>query len=285
MSAKLLKGRALARRWHADLGARTAQRRVHTGQGPRIAAVLIGDDRDARGYARAQSRACRRAGVEYELHELPDSTDRDQAVAALKALNADPAVSGIILLTPVPAHLEDAHLNWYIDPNKDIDGAHPTNLGRLAANAGTFFVPATPAAGLALLDDLEPELAGRNAVVIGRSNIVGKPLALSLLHRHCTVTLAHSRTRNLNLLAAQADILCVAVGQPHMITSEFVQPGAIVLDFGTTYLESGVVGDCEPESVCQTAGWFTPVPGGIGPLTNAMLIANAIRAFDLMHSI
>ena len=283
MTAQWLEGKDLARRLRARIKQDVSQLAAAAGQPPRICAVLIGQDEGAQGYARAQKRTCHRVGMEYELCQLSAESTADQVIQILADLNADPAVTGLILLTPLPPHLADAHLNWHLDPRKDIDGSHPTNLGRLTANAGTFFVPATPAAGLALLADLGVDLTGQQAVVIGRSDIVGKPLALSLLHRHCTVTLAHSRTRNLAQLAAGADILCVATGQPRMISSDYVKPGAVVLDFGTTYEARGVTGDCDADSVSQVAGWLTPVPGGIGPLTNTMLMQNTLTAWRQAH--
>ena len=279
MSAQLLQGKRLAQRLRAELAEAVAQNHARTGRRPCIACVVIGNDADALGYARTQKRACQRVGIDYVLRNLPRDIRPAAAAAQLDALRQDASVSGLILLTPLPEHLRDARLNWHIAPDKDIDGVHPNNLGRLAANGMPFFTPATPAAGLALLQETGLELEGKRAVIIGRSDTVGKPLAFHLLHRHCTVTLAHSRTRNLPAIAAQADLLCVAVGRPQMVTGAFVKPGAAVLDFGTTYLESGVTGDCHPESVIPKAGWFTPVPGGIGPLTNAMLMRNAWRAY------
>ncbi len=279
MTAERLEGKAQARRLRIQIAQNVRDLAASVDQVPRIVAVLIGQDEGALGYARAQKRTCARVGIEYELCQLAaDSTDQ-QVIQGLRALNADPKVTGLILLTPLPPHLANAQLHWHLDPHKDIDGSHPTNLGRLAANAPPFFMPATPAAGMALLADLDLDLTGCHAVVIGRSDIVGKPLALSLLHQHCTVTLAHSRTRDLAQVAASADLLCVAIGQPRMITSDYVKPEAVVLDFGTTYTEEGVVGDCDAESVAQVAGWLTPVPGGIGPLTNIMLIQNTLTAW------
>ncbi len=281
MTARWLEGKELARRLRTGIKREVQALAGHT---LRICAVLVGQDEGAEGYARAQKRTCSRVGIDYELCQLPAASPAEQVIQVLQALNADPAVTGIILLTPLPPHLAAANLNWHLDPLKDIDGSHPANLGRLAANAGTFFCPATPAAGMALLGDLGIDLTGKQAVVIGRSDIVGKPLALSLLHEHCTVTLAHSRTRALAQTAAQADILCVATGQPRMITSDHVKPGAVVLDFGTTYEAGGVTGDCDAASVSLVAGWLTPVPGGIGPLTNTMLMQNTLTAWRIAHA-
>ncbi len=281
MTAQWLEGKDLARRIRAKIKQEIIELKGETGQVPKIAAVLIGQDEGALGYARAQKRACGRVGIDYELCQLAEDSTPEVASRFIHDLNEDTSTTGLILLTPLPPHLTDSNLNWQLDPLKDIDGSHPSNLGRLAANAEPFFAPATPAAGLALLADLGIDLQGKHAVVIGRSNVVGKPLALSLLHKHCTVTLAHSRTRTLSQVSSTADILCVAAGQPRMVNANFIRQGAVVLDFGTTYFEGNVIGDCDTESARQVAAWLTPVPGGIGPLTNAMLMQNTLTAWRL----
>ncbi len=278
MSAVPLRGHLLARSLYGEIKAAVARIEVEGGWLPHIAVVRIGDNRDTQGYARTLQKAARQAGFGFKPVQLPATSSADAAIAQLKALNAEETVAGILLLTPLPPPLQTARLHWYLDPDKDIDGAHPENLGRLMSDSQEALVPATPAAGMALLDQTGLELKGKEAVVIGRSLTVGKPLGLLLLQHHCTVSMAHSRTTRLADVASKADVLCVAVGQPHLVTGKFVKPGAIVLDFGTTYLEAGVTGDCEPESVSAQAAAFTPVPGGIGPLTNAMLMRNALQA-------
>lgn len=279
MSALQLRGRKLAGALYNQTK-NDLQQTVGPGESPPcIAVVQIGHDQNATGYARALQKASGRAGFGFRSVNLPRSTSLDGACSNLNDLNSDPAVAGILLLTPVPDHLQSENLHWRIDPGKDIDGTHPVNLGRLLSDAREVLIPATAAAGMALLDQTELNLAGKVAVVIGRSNTVGKPLALLLLQRHCTVTLAHSRTKELAQVASKADILCVAVGRPRMVTGDFVKRGATVMDFGTTYSEKGVLGDCEPVSVITNAAAFTPVPGGIGPLTNAMLMCNALKAY------
>lgn len=283
MGAQRLEGKALAARLRREIKETVAGWSQTCGKRPGIAALLIGEDESALGYARTQARTCRRVGIQYELAQLPETSSAEAVKSRILELNGNPDVSGIIALTPIPPHLETLHLHHFLDPAKDIDGVHPANLGQLTADEGAYFTPATPAAGMLLLDELPLDLTGKHAVVVGRSSIVGKPLALSLLHRHCTVTIAHSRTRALAELTATADILCVAVGRPHMVNGDYVKSGAVVLDFGTTYLETGVTGDCEPESVAEVAGWLTPVPGGIGPLTNALLMQNACRSFAREH--
>lgn len=278
MSAVQLRGRKLAGSVYNEIKADIGQFVVERSQPPCIAAVRIGDNKDAQGYARALQKAARRAGFGFRPVHLPTASSADVATAKLHELNADETVAGILLLTPLPARLQMAHLHWHIDPDKDIDGAHPENLGRLMSDAPEALIPATPAAGMALLEHTALDLKGKEAVVIGRSITVGKPLGLLLLQRHCTVSIAHSRTARLADVASKADVLCVAAGHPHLVTGEFVKPGATVLDFGTTYLEEGITGDCEPDSVSAKAAAFTPVPGGIGPLTNAILMRNALQA-------
>ncbi len=280
MSAVQLRGRKLAGSIYDEIKAGLDRMGVDGGRCPCIAVVRIGDNKDAQGYARALQKAARRAGFGFRPVHLPATASVTVATAQIHALNADATVVGILLLTPLPAHLQPARLHWHIDPDKDIDGTHPENLGRLLSDAPEALVPATPAAGMALLDQAALALQGKEAVIIGRSITVGKPLGLLLLQRHCTVSIAHSRTACLAEVASKADLLCVAVGRPHLVTGEFVKPGATILDFGTTYRADGIIGDCEPESVAAQAAAFTPVPGGIGPLTNAMLMRNALQALQ-----
>lgn len=278
MTAKLLKGRRLARRLRSRIASDVRDLREHTGQTTTIAAVLAGDDQSALNYARAQRKACDSTGIGYRLVRLPGDCRAAEAVAAIDRLNRAADITGIILLTPVPAHLPQTMLQWRIAPHKDLEGVSPGNMGLLMADTGEFFTPPTPAAAMALLDSLAINLSGRLAVVVGHSAIVGKPLAMRLLNRRCTVTIAHKHTTDLASLTAGADILCVAVGKPGLITGNYVKKGAMVLDIGTTYVGNAVLGDCDPASVGSKAGWLTPVPGGVGPLTTVMLMRNACRA-------
>jgi methylenetetrahydrofolate dehydrogenase (NADP+)/methenyltetrahydrofolate cyclohydrolase len=193
-------------------------------------------------------------------------------------LNQDAAVHGIMILEPVPAQIDHGALVLALNPTKDVDGVHPLNAGRLAQQRPPFFVPATPAGGIQLLEQAGVEFKGKQAVMVGRSDIVGKPMALLLLHRHCTVTLAHSRTVDLPAVCRTADILCVGIGRPEFVRGDWVKPGAVVVDFGTTYTADGLKGDCHQESVAAVAGMLTPVPGGAGPMTNVMLMSNLLQA-------
>ena len=279
MSAQLLDGKGLAKRIKAELKETIAQLQEQHQVAPTLAVMRVGDDPAAAGYARAIKRNCEGVGVAFHPEVLPQEATQEQVMAVLEELNASPKVHGIMVLEPVPDHIDLDALILALNPAKDVDGVHPLNAGRLMQQRPPYFVPATPAGGIRLLEEAGVAFKGKRAVVIGRSDIVGKPMALLLLHRHCTVTIAHSRTVDLPAVAREADILCVAVGRPEMVTGDWVKPGAIVVDFGTTYTEEGLKGDCEQESVAAVAGMMTPVPGGTGPMTNAMLMANVLEAY------
>ena len=278
MSAKLLNGRQLAKQLQTELNQRFSELSDETGALPTLAALQVGGDTAAEGYLRSIRRACQGVGAALRPVEMKEDSSQREVEEALEALNNDESVHGIMVLEPLPDHIDDSVLIDFLDPAKDVDGVHPENAGRLAAQRQPYFVPATPAGGILLLEEAGVDFKGKNAVVIGRSDIVGKPMALLLLHRHCTVTIAHSRTVDLPAVARNADILCVAVGQPEMVTGEWIKPGAVVVDFGTTYTDEGLKGDCEGASVEAVAGMLTPVPGGTGPITNVMLMQNLFDA-------
>ncbi|MBX2998358.1 MAG: bifunctional 5,10-methylenetetrahydrofolate dehydrogenase/5,10-methenyltetrahydrofolate cyclohydrolase [Caldilineaceae bacterium] len=279
MSAHLLDGKKLSQSMRTTLketfAALIAQHGVH----PTLAVLQVGDDPAAAGYARAIERTCTGVGVCFSAQILSGESDQGTVNSLLDQLNGDSGVHGIMILEPLPAQIDGNLLVDQLNPAKDVDGVHPQNAGRLSAQRPPYFVPATPAGAICLLEEAGVEFKGKRAVVIGRSDIVGKPMALLLLHRHCTVTIAHSRTQDLPAVAREADILCAAVGRPEMVTGEWVKPGAIVVDFGTTYTDAGLKGDCEQESVAAVAGMMTPVPGGTGPMTNVMLMQNLLEAY------
>ena len=279
MTAQLLRGRQRAKQLQAELSESFSELAAATGTQPAMAALQVGSDEAAAGYLRAIHRACQGVGVTLRPVELNEQSDQKEAQAALIELNNDNAVHGIMVLEPLPDSIDDTKLIDLLSPAKDVDGVHPLNAGRLAAQRQPHFVPATPAGAMMLLEEANVEFQGKTAVVIGRSDIVGKPMALQLLHRHCTVTIAHSRTENLHAIARQADILCVAVGRPEMVTGEWIKPGAVVVDFGTNYIDGSLKGDCEQSSVEAVAGMLTPVPGGTGPMTNVMLMRNVLSAY------
>lgn len=281
MSAILLQGADLARDLKAQVRRDAAHFERETGSFPQLAVMRVGDDASAAGYARAIAKNCASVNIEYVEVALPEDADQDDVEIALEELNGDPAVHGIMILEPVPAQIDHGALVDQIDPDKDVDGVHPLNAGKLAQQRDPYFAPATPAAAIAMLDAAGIEYKGKVAVVVGRSDIVGKPMALLLLHRHCTVTIAHSRTVDLPGLCRSADILCVGIGRPEMVQSDWIKPGAIVVDFGTTYTDAGLKGDVEQTGAAEVAGMLTPVPGGIGPMTNAVLMANVVKAAEI----
>lgn len=278
MTAQILDGKALAKTIKAGVKEAITQLQAQHGLTPTLAVLQVGDDAAATGYARAIERNCTSVGVTFSPQTLPAESSQQQVTAVLAELNSNPQVHGIMVLTPLPDQIDQGMLLDQLDPAKDVDGVHPQNAGRLMAQRPPYFVPATPAGGIRLLEEAEVAFKGKRAVIIGRSDIVGKPMALLLLHRHCTVTIAHSRTVDLTALGREADILCVAVGRPQMVTGDWVKPGAIVVDFGTNYTGDGLQGDCDQESVAAVAGMMSPVPGGTGPMTNAMLMQNVLTA-------
>jgi methylenetetrahydrofolate dehydrogenase (NADP+)/methenyltetrahydrofolate cyclohydrolase len=282
MSAQMLDGKALAKRLREELKEKFAAFTAEHSYAPTVAIFRIGADEASAGYARAIEKTCQGVGAGSRMIELPSSATQAAVEATLETLNADPAVHGIMILEPVPDQIDHAALIDRMDPRKDVDGVHPLNAGRLLANRPPFFVPATPAGGLRLLEEAGVSFKGKHAVIVGRSDIVGKPMALLLLHRHCTVTITHSRTVDLPGVCRSADILCLAIGRAEMVKADWVKPGAIVVDFGTTYTDDGLKGDCDQAGVAEVAGLLTPVPGGTGPVTNVMLMENLLNAAELL---
>lgn len=284
MSAQLLDGRTLAKELRETLKMDYSAFKARASVAPTLAVLHIGDDDASAGYARALAKSCEGVGALFQSVELPSSVHQQEVEEVLEELNAAPEVHGIMILEPLPDHIDHNRLIDLMHPVKDVDGVHPLNAGRLAANRPPFYVPATPAGGIRLLEHAGVEFKGKEAVVVGRSDIVGKPMALLLLHRHCTVTIAHSRTQDLPGVCRKADILCLAVGRPEMVKANWVKPGAIVVDFGTTYTDDGLKGDCDQAGVAEVAGMLTPVPGGTGPMTNVLLMENLLRAAERVVS-
>ena len=261
----------------ADLKQRVAAL-VQRGVRPGLAVILAGDDPASRVYVRNKTLAAEQAGVASSLIELPGAVTEAQLMARISALNADPSVHSILVQLPLPKHIDGARVLEAIDPAKDVDGFHEANLGALVAGRPGV-VPCTPAGVMRLIEHARVPLAGRRAVVIGRSNIVGKPLALLLLQKDATVTICHSKSGNLADLTKHADILVGAVGRAKLVTADMVKPGACVIDVGINRLPDGkLAGDVDFASVKEVAGWITPVPGGVGPMTVAMLLENCVNA-------
>ncbi|MCA3508107.1 MAG: bifunctional methylenetetrahydrofolate dehydrogenase/methenyltetrahydrofolate cyclohydrolase FolD [Rhodobacter sp.] len=281
MTATVIDGKAFAARVRAQVAAHVARLRDEHGLVPGLAVVLVGEDPASQVYVRNKGTQTTEAGMQSFEHKLPADTSEADLLALIAALNADPAVHGILVQLPLPKHLDSDLVINSIDPAKDVDGFHISNVGLLGTGQKAM-VPCTPLGCLMLLRDHHGSLAGLNAVVVGRSNIVGKPMAQLLLGDSCTVTIAHSRTKDLGAVCRGADILVAAVGRAEMITGDMVRPGATVIDVGINRVErdgkTRLVGDVHYASAAAVAGAITPVPGGVGPMTIACLLANTLTA-------
>ena len=277
--AQLIDGKAIAAEITEEMRLR-AQALREKGIVPCLAVILAGNDPASEIYVRNKRRACKRAGIESRMIRLDQSVSREEILREIHALNQDPAVHAVLVQLPLPGHLDETEILSAVLPEKDADGFHPLNAGRLLTGEKGV-LPCTPAGCMELLRRTGVSLSGAEAVVIGRSNIVGKPMSLLLLRENCTVTLCHSRTKNLAEHVRRADVVICAVGRPGLVTGEMIKPGATVIDVGINRLADGrVVGDADFESVSAVAGALTPVPGGVGPMTIAMLMKNAILAAE-----
>jgi methylenetetrahydrofolate dehydrogenase (NADP+)/methenyltetrahydrofolate cyclohydrolase len=276
--SQILDGRAVAQEVRARVAAGVAALKAERGVTPGLAAILVGDDSASAVYVRNKDRACREAGLASATHRLAADTSEAVLLDLIGRLNEDPAVHGILVQLPLPPQIREARVLEAVAPEKDVDGFHPENVGLLTIGRPRV-APATPRGVLALLDAAGVDPAGRRAVVVGRSNIVGKPTALLLLHRHATVTICHSRTVDLPGVVGEADILVAALGRPQAIRGEWIKQGAAVIDVGTNRLPDGrLVGDVDFDGALARAAVVTPVPGGVGPMTIAMLLDNTLAA-------
>jgi methylenetetrahydrofolate dehydrogenase (NADP+)/methenyltetrahydrofolate cyclohydrolase len=273
----VLDGKAAAREIYERVAADVAARIAKGGTRPKLATVVVGDDPASAQYVRMKQANAKRVGIDSEDHRLPAATTTEELLQLVESLNRDDAVSGILIQQPAPRHIDMTRVIIALDPLKDVDGAHPFNAGMVALGFDGGIQPCTPAGIIVLLERAGVPFEGSNAVVVGRSNLVGKPTALLLLRRHATVTVCHSRTSDLASHARSADILVAAAGKANLITKEMVKPGAAVIDVGTNWVEGKQVGDLGP-GVAEVAGWLTPNPGGVGPMTRAMLIKNTFDA-------
>jgi methylenetetrahydrofolate dehydrogenase (NADP+) / methenyltetrahydrofolate cyclohydrolase len=272
MTAVKIDGRAVAEKVRAQVA-----KEVHAFDGSVcLATILVGDDPASHIYVGKKHDAASQAGIETRDHRFPEASSESEVLETLDELNADDAVDGILVQLPLPAHMDEARVIASIEPDKDVDGLHPLNSGRLFLGK-PLHVPATPSGVMVMLDEYGVELEGREAVVIGRSELAGKPMAMLLLARNATVTICHSRTVDLASHARRADVLVAAVGRPGLVTPDMVKPGAAVVDIGVTRTENGIVGDVD-KAVAEVAGYLTPVPGGVGPMTIAMLLRNTLTA-------
>lgn len=277
--ARIIDGKAIAAALREEIRLRVLRLKESTGRVPGLAAVLVGDNPASASYVRSKTKACLQAGIFSRQLAPAGATAQPDLLAIVRDLNGDPAIHGILVQLPLPSHIDERAVLEAVDPAKDVDGFTFSNIGRLVENQPRF-VPCTPAGILELLDREKIEIAGKRAVVVGRSEIVGKPVALLLLHRHATVTLCHSRTPDLAAETRRADILVAAAGRPRLITGEMVKPGAVVVDVGINRVEGKLVGDVDFDPVAAVASALTPVPGGVGPMTVAMLLKNTLQAFE-----
>jgi methylenetetrahydrofolate dehydrogenase (NADP+)/methenyltetrahydrofolate cyclohydrolase len=289
MTARIIDGKAIAARIRDEIAADVSQMVAEHGVQPGLAAVLVGDDPASSQYVRMKRRACEKAGIASFGHVMSAETSQEEMEKLIAELNADPKVHGILVQLPLPGHLDEEKILSMIDLRKDVDGFHPVNIGRLAMKGrDPLFIPATPYGVIVLLEEVGAKMEGANAVVLGRSNIVGMPAAMLLIHRNATVTVCHSRTVDLPGVCRQADILVAAVGRPEMVKADWVKPGAVVIDVGSNKVddpeaEKGYrwVGDVAFDEVLNVAGALTPSPGGVGPMTIAMLLKNTLRAAQI----
>ena len=289
MSAEIIDGKAEAARLRAGVAAEVAALTARHGLVPGLAAVLVGGDPASEIYVRSKGRLAREAGMYSEEHRLDAATPEAELLALIGRLNRDPRIHGILVQLPLPAHIDEARVVSAVAPEKDVDGFHVENVGRLASGREAV-VPCTPLGCLILLRGRLGSLAGLEAVVLGRSNIVGRPMAQLLLREDCTVTIAHSRTRDPAAVCARADVLVTAVGRPGLVTGAWVKPGATVIDVGINRVPGAegkpvVVGDVDFASVAEVAGALTPVPGGVGPMTIACLLGNTLAACCRMNGL
>ena len=278
MSAILIDGRMVAKKWK-DYAAQRTQRLIEKGVTPHLAVILVGENAASQVYVRNKENACIHAGIRSTIIRLPEVCTQEELENAVLSLNKDESVHGILVQLPLPKGLDEARVLALIDPDKDVDGFHAMNSGRLM-NGQPSFVPCTPLGVMKLLEAYRIPTRGKHAVIIGRSNIVGKPMAMLLLAADATVTICHSKTANLAEITRQADILVAAVGKPNFVTGDMIKQGAAVIDVGINRVDDGLVGDVHAEQAEKVASYLTPVPGGVGQMTIAMLLSNTLDAAE-----
>jgi methylenetetrahydrofolate dehydrogenase (NADP+)/methenyltetrahydrofolate cyclohydrolase len=278
VAARLIDGKALAQTIRERIAKESADLHARTGIRPGLAAILVGDDPASALYVRSKQKACDAAGIYVADHKLPASTTQADLLALIEKMNADPKIHGILVQLPLPKQIDSKVVLDAVSPAKDADGFHPYNVGRLV-EGNPLFTPCTPKGIVKMIESTGVAIEGKRAVVVGRSNIVGKPAALLLLHRHATVTICHSKTKDLPAVCREAEILVVAIGKAKFVTADMVREGAMVIDVGSNRLDDGTfVGDVDFGPVSQKAGWISPVPGGVGPMTIAMLLDNTLES-------
>lgn len=277
MAAQIIDGKAISSKMREQIKQQVADLRARTNKVPGLAVVLVGEDPASQVYVRNKERACQEVGIYSEVHRLPASTTQQHLLELVAQLNQRDEINGILVQLPLPEHIDEMAILRAILPDKDVDGFHAVNAGRLL-NGEKGFVPCTPKGIIALIKSTGIDIKGKDAVVVGRSNIVGKPVSVLLLNENATVTICHSKTADLKAHTLRADILVAAVGKPNLITADMIKPGAVVIDVGTTKVDGKLTGDVHFDSAKEIAGWITPVPGGVGPMTITMLLANTVEA-------
>ncbi|MDC0381172.1 bifunctional methylenetetrahydrofolate dehydrogenase/methenyltetrahydrofolate cyclohydrolase FolD [Nitrospinae bacterium] len=274
----LIDGKKVSTEIRGRLEKETAELKTKIGRTPGLATVLVGEDPASAVYVRNKNKICHEIGFQSFGQNLSAETTEEELLDIIKKLNSNYEVNGILVQLPLPDHIDSEKILLSIDPEKDVDGFHPINVGKLAIG-NALLTPCTPTGIIALLDYYKIEIPGKHAVVLGRSNIVGKPVAHLLLQRHATVTICHSKTKNLQQVTRQADILIAAVGRPHFVNSDMVKEGTVVIDVGINRVDGKLTGDVDFDQVAEKAGLITPVPGGVGPMTIALLMENTLKAF------
>ncbi|MDW8070097.1 MAG: bifunctional methylenetetrahydrofolate dehydrogenase/methenyltetrahydrofolate cyclohydrolase FolD [Anaerolineae bacterium] len=293
MSAQIIDGKAISEMIRAEIKAEVEEMKAKYGKVPGLATVLVGERKDSQTYVRSKKKACAEVGITSFGYDLPENISQAELLQIVRELNANPEVHGILVQLPLPAHIDEEEILGAISIEKDVDGFHPLNIGRLSMKRREpLFVPCTPRGCIELLDRMHIPIEGKEAVVLGRSNIVGLPVAMLLLHRNATVTICHSRTRDLPNIVRRADILVAAVGRPEMVRGDWVKPGATVIDVGINAVPDPnkpgghrLVGDVAFDEVKEVAGAITPVPGGVGPMTIAMLLRNTVDSAKRFYGI
>ncbi|NLG88718.1 MAG: bifunctional methylenetetrahydrofolate dehydrogenase/methenyltetrahydrofolate cyclohydrolase FolD [Clostridiaceae bacterium] len=283
MEAKIINGRDIASEIRLGLK-NDVEKLKRNGVQPGLAVVIVGDDPASRIYVNNKKKVCDEIGIRSFEYALPAETSEEEVIELIKTLNGDKNVHGILVQLPLPQHINSERVLFEIDPDKDVDAFHPVNVGKIMI--GNYkFLPCTPAGVMELIHRTGIDLKGSECVVVGRSNIVGKPMAMLLLHEHATVTVCHSRTKDLKSVCRRADVLVVAVGKPELIKADFIKPGAVVIDVGINRMENGkLCGDVDFDGAKSVASYITPVPGGVGPMTIAMLMKNTVKAAEMRVS-
>ncbi|MFZ3154857.1 bifunctional methylenetetrahydrofolate dehydrogenase/methenyltetrahydrofolate cyclohydrolase FolD [Pseudomonas sp.] len=283
MTAQLIDGKAIAASLRQQIAQRVAERRQQGLRAPGLAVILVGSDPASQVYVSHKRKDCEEVGFVSQAYDLPASTGQDELMALIDRLNDEPSIDGILVQLPLPEHLDASLLLERIRPDKDVDGFHPYNIGRLAQRM-PLLRPCTPKGIMTLLQSTGADLYGMHAVVVGASNIVGRPMAMELLLAGCTVTVTHRFTKDLPLHVGQADIVVVAAGKPGLVQGQWIKPGAIVIDVGINRQTDGkLIGDVVYDTALPRAGWITPVPGGVGPMTRACLLENTLHAAEHLH--